>query len=301
MTYHKFEIFLDVAESGSMSETGRRFYISPSSVSQTISSLEQFYNITLFYRNGKRLTLTPAGLILSSYARRIVALYQEAEASLSQKGVRIIRVGSSISLAPAFISPLVFKFQQDPHNTGIEINLTINHHNKLIQQILNYELDIAGISLSSFEQPRLKIYPLFQDPVKFCCSSEHPLAFRSHITFQDLCGQNITLPPSSSSLRVRFEQCARKEGVILKNILTSNNTSTIKELVLCNQTISPLSSILVQNEVSQGKLVQLNLDGFSFDRRFALVHRNDKQLLPEQERFIQSCLAAVPKEKTICS
>lgn len=296
MTYHKFEIFLDVAESGSMSETGRRFFISPSSVSQTIASLEKFYNVTLFYRNGPRLCLTPAGLILSSYARRITALYREAEASLTQKSSRMIRVGCSNSLAPTFISPLVQRFQSDSQNAGVEITLTISHHNKLIQQILNYELDIAAISLSSFEeQPRLKIYPLFQDPVRLCCSCEHPFASRPQITFRDLCDQSITLPPSSSSLRIRFEQCSRKEGVILRNILTSNNTPTIKDMILRNQTISPLSAILVHPEVALGKIVLLNLEGFSFERRYALIHRNDKQLLPEQEAFIQACLASVPK------
>ena len=290
MTYHKFEIFLDLAESGSMSETARRFYISPSSVSQTISSLEQNYHTVLFERQGKRLTLTSAGQILSSYARQIVALYQEAEARLSRSSIRMIRVGSSLSVSSVFTSPAIFQFRQNPLNTGIEISLTIDNHNKIIRQLSNYELDIAVVSLSSYEQPRLTVYPLFPDPVRLCCSSQHPLASRSRVTFSDLADQNITLLPPNSSLRTRFEQCAKKEGVLLRNILTSNNQQSIKDLVLHNQTISRLPSILIRDEVKNGLLSVLDVDGFSYIKQFALVHRNDRELSEEEARFVKICL-----------
>ena len=62
--------FLAVAEAGSFSRAADRLGISQPSVSQQMRDLEMGLRVSLFQRRGKRILLTPTGLIFQEHARR---------------------------------------------------------------------------------------------------------------------------------------------------------------------------------------------------------------------------------------
>ena len=62
MLNHNLKIFLAVAQTGSITETAKKMYISQPSVSQSIKTLETELNVKLFYRNKRHgVKLTEAG------------------------------------------------------------------------------------------------------------------------------------------------------------------------------------------------------------------------------------------------
>src|SRR5260370_29538828 len=64
--------FLAVAEAGSFSREADRLGISQPSVSQQMRDLEAGLRVPLFQRRGKRILLTPRGLIFQEHARAIL-------------------------------------------------------------------------------------------------------------------------------------------------------------------------------------------------------------------------------------
>ena len=64
--------FLAVAGAGSFSRAADRLGISQPSVSQQMRDLEAALRVSLFQRRGKRILLTPAGLIFQKHARAIL-------------------------------------------------------------------------------------------------------------------------------------------------------------------------------------------------------------------------------------
>src|SRR5205085_3610012 len=64
--------FLAVAEAGSFSRAADRLGISQPSVSQQMRDLETALRVVLFQRRGKRILLTPRGLIFQEHARAIL-------------------------------------------------------------------------------------------------------------------------------------------------------------------------------------------------------------------------------------
>ena len=74
MTIRHLQIFIAVAETGSMSAAAKRLYISQPTVSQVIAEMEEEYGVLLFERLAKRLCITDAGSRLLGYARHAVAL-----------------------------------------------------------------------------------------------------------------------------------------------------------------------------------------------------------------------------------
>src|ERR1700692_4784575 len=70
--------FVSVIDAGGFTRAGERVHRTQSTVSQQIRRLEDTLGRELRHRNGKRATPTEEGERLLSYARRILALAEEA-------------------------------------------------------------------------------------------------------------------------------------------------------------------------------------------------------------------------------
>lgn len=61
MTLQQMRYFVKVADYGSISETAKRLFAAPSSISAAVRTVEEYYGVTAFVRTSKGVTLTAAG------------------------------------------------------------------------------------------------------------------------------------------------------------------------------------------------------------------------------------------------
>ncbi len=86
--------FVAVAESRSFTQAGTRLHRTQSTVSQQIGRLEAYLDAPLFDRDTRRVTLTEAGERYIAYARRLLAVDEEARAALrAGTGAVFLHVG----------------------------------------------------------------------------------------------------------------------------------------------------------------------------------------------------------------
>jgi DNA-binding transcriptional LysR family regulator len=78
--------FVAIVDTGSMLSASEHVFVTQSALSLQIKRLEELLQQTLFRRDGRRLSLTPAGGLLLDYARRMLALHDEAVAAVSDNG-----------------------------------------------------------------------------------------------------------------------------------------------------------------------------------------------------------------------
>src|SRR4051812_36918540 len=79
------ETFARAAELLSFTATARALGLTQAAVSQRVAALEADLGVPLFRRQGGRVALTEAGQRLHDYARRILALHQEARAEVTAR------------------------------------------------------------------------------------------------------------------------------------------------------------------------------------------------------------------------
>ena len=72
MRIESLELFLSVAEHGSVSRTAKQHFISQQGVSSALKALEKELGTPLFTRGGPKLELTERGRAIASEAQRIV-------------------------------------------------------------------------------------------------------------------------------------------------------------------------------------------------------------------------------------
>src|SRR5438132_11634719 len=98
--------FLAVAEAGSFSRAADRLGISQPSVSQQMRDLETGLRVPLFQRRGKRILLTPRGMIFQEHARAVLRQLENFLQELNSEPGQL-RGALHLGVIPVLNVPLV--------------------------------------------------------------------------------------------------------------------------------------------------------------------------------------------------
>ncbi|MDT8914800.1 LysR family transcriptional regulator [Amycolatopsis sp. PS_44_ISF1] len=142
---------------------------SPSSVSQQLAVLETETRTQLLERTGRRVRLTPAGLILARRGRAVLDHMDAVEAelrSLGEEPVGRVRLGAFQSAVPTLAMPAVTRLAQaHPH---LEVQLLHLEPHESLPALRAGDVDIIITTPDFVEQPLgpdLDLVPLTTDPV----------------------------------------------------------------------------------------------------------------------------------------
>src|SRR5262244_4139588 len=103
--------FVSVVDAGSFTRAGERVHRTQSTVSQQIRRLEEVIGCPLLHRNGKQAAPTEEGERLLSYARRILALAEEARDVVARpEGDGVVRLGIPEDFAAYRLAELLSGF-----------------------------------------------------------------------------------------------------------------------------------------------------------------------------------------------
>lgn len=89
MELEQLKIFCAAAERGSLSRTAAALYISHSTVSRAIASLEREVGAELFFRDSRGVSLTPAGELMLDGAVRILNMEEQLRDTVRNSGGKI--------------------------------------------------------------------------------------------------------------------------------------------------------------------------------------------------------------------
>lgn len=135
--------FVTVSELGTVTRAGDVLGRSQPAISLQLKRLEEILECSLFKRDGTRLALTREGTRFMDYARRILALNDEAVANLIQAGVTgRIRFGIPGEFAPRLLPQILGRFSQTHPGVSLEINCDLSK-NLLASRVDAYDLILA--------------------------------------------------------------------------------------------------------------------------------------------------------------
>jgi LysR family transcriptional regulator, transcriptional activator of the cysJI operon len=274
MNFRHLKIFITVCEVGNMTRAAKELYMTQPSVSQAIMELEKYYGARLFERLNHRLFLTAGGERLRSYAQQILNLSEQAEkdlAGLSQGGS--LRIGASLTIGAYLLPGLVADFQQQ--HPQVDVFTRVDNTNVIEQLLLEDKLDLGLVEGPTFS-PHIVEEFFSHDELVFIAAPQHPLALPGKRTAQDLNGQAFIVREAGSGTQNIFEHSMREAGLTWKTAGVYNNNQAMKQAVSANLGLAMVSKIAVAEEVQQGKIVALEVEGISVKRKFNLVYHQQK-------------------------
>jgi DNA-binding transcriptional LysR family regulator len=105
--------FVAIVDTGSMLNASEKVFVTQSALSLQIKRLEELLQQALFHRDGRRLTLTPAGDLMLDYSRKVLNLHDEAVAAVTAGHFAgPARIGMVQDFAEMLLSGLLARFSE---------------------------------------------------------------------------------------------------------------------------------------------------------------------------------------------
>lgn len=167
VTLWGIEVFLAAAEEGAISAAARRLGVSPSAVSQQLSSLEAALGTVLLDRGARPMTMTPAGTMFRRHAQVILNAEAEARAELALSdlsGLTTLRLGLIEDLDAEVTPRLLAELADGMKGCRFLLETGASHH--LLERLSTRALDIvvaADAALDAAEGWR-EVHPLLAEP-----------------------------------------------------------------------------------------------------------------------------------------
>jgi len=170
--------FVHLAQSLHFGKTSEALHVSPSTLSRSISRLEDEMGVALFERDNRSVALTNAGKKFRVFAEDTLSRWQHLINDLNQAPTDLtgqIRIYCSVTASYSFMLELLTEFRS--HYPNIEVILETGDAAQSVQRVMDQDIDLAVAPkpdqmpnqmdfLSLVTTPLLFIGPAVDCPVK---------------------------------------------------------------------------------------------------------------------------------------
>jgi DNA-binding transcriptional LysR family regulator len=284
----QLEIFVKVAELGSFSRAAEALFLTQPTVSEHIRTLEDELGVRLLDRLGRGAAVTRAGQLLSSYAKRLLALSREARQAMDGFQGRMsgeLQVGASTIPGEYVLPAMIGRFKEK--YPDISITLLIGDSQAVIDWVAEgrAELGVVGARLSHRGVDYKELMP---DDVVVVVPAAHPWHGRRQITLEELRGEPLLIRERGSGTRAALEAAlgeAKQDLSSFRLVGEMGSTQAIKQAVKAGVGISVVSKRAVEEECKAGVLWCLRIKDLKVVRSFYLATHKERSRSPLAEAF----------------
>ena len=227
--------FVSVVDVGGFTRAGERVHRTQSTVSQQIKRLEEDVGQPLLNRSGKDVTPTEAGERLLSYARRLLALAEEARDVMTRPGNEgAVRLGVPEDFAAYRLTKLLAAFSRS--HPSLRLDVRADQSANLKRDLECGDLDLALFKRAAGEKGGIAVWP---ERVHWITSKSHPVDSKTGSV--PLIGY-----PAGCLYRARAIHALESEGRTWHMAYTSSNLAGIQAAVAAGMGLSILSEIAIQ-------------------------------------------------------
>jgi DNA-binding transcriptional LysR family regulator len=287
MEMSQLEFLLKVVEEGSFSKAAQRVYRTQPAISIAIRRLEEEVGAALFDRTQKTPTLTEAGQIVYDYAQRIIALRDQARASvenLKKLEQGCVRIGSNESTSLYLLPEIILAFRERHPKVKVEIFRHVS--DRLPREILDRKVDFALMAHEPSEK-ELEAFPVLKDELILIMSPKHPLSKQECVTVKELGKESFLAHNVQTASRKKVVETFAKSNTPLNITLELDTVETIKRFVRKNLGLALVPRMCVNEEIERGALATIPVKGLNYSRTLWAVHRRGAAFSPAVAAFLK--------------
>jgi DNA-binding transcriptional LysR family regulator len=291
MDLHQLYIFTKVVEHKSFSKAAEAIFLSQSTVSTHIQSLEKHLKVNLFDRIGRESILTPYGERLYQWALKLLLLKDQALFDISHGGADLggeIRMCASTVPGQFLVPKMIKQFRKDYPNAKFHISQAPSK--MVAEKVLDGTVDL-GILGEKYENDKLEYVPLLKERLVLISSSDFP--FTGPVQFESILNYPFVMRNSDSGTNSILERFLKKKRIPIDRLNIIAHTDCSQSLV---QFVKEGIGVAIISEIAAQALrtEQLNIHpvlDFSEERYFYLaIHKNKTQSMLAK-LFIEASIA----------
>lgn len=218
MEIRQLEYFIAVADEMNFSRAAQKVHVVQSALSTSVGKLEKELGVELFDRSRQKIRITPAGELFLDHARRVIR-----EARLANESVRdyrgelsgTVEFGLLVSLGQLDLPQILGEFHRDYPLVRIRLRQSQSQLGlaAYLSAIAEGTFDLALVSAPDSFPARVTMRLLCEEPLRFVCRSDHPLARRASVGMADLAGEDLIGWPAEFGLRRVVEDAFDAAGL----------------------------------------------------------------------------------------
>ena len=229
MYYKWLQAFHAVAVNQSFTIASNVLGIGQPTLSIHVANLEKHFEIELFYRRNRKVTLTPLGKTLLTITKGLYGYEREAIALLQaskEMNTGELRIHATV----AYDVMEVLETFRSKH-PKIVSKVTLGNEHEVLKSLEQFSSDI-GVIGRAITDNRYSSYFFSRHEVKAIFNTSHPLAQRRKISLEDLDGYHMILRPKSSTTRQAFEAAVKNTKFKIHTVMEMNSREAIREAVI---------------------------------------------------------------------
>ena len=300
MELSQLEFFVTVVEEGGFSKAAERVFRTQPAVSIAIRRLEEEIGASLFERSQKAPVLTEVGEIFYDYARRILALRDQAlgvvnELQLLKRGR--VRIGANESTSLYLLPHLILQYRSQYPNVMVEI---FRHtSDRLPREVLDRNVDFALMAYEPVDN-ELESFAVLHDKLVLIVHPEHALAARESIKIEELGHESFLSHNVKTGSRYKVTEAFAQHHTPLNITLELATIETIKRFVQLKIGLAFVPRMCVAEELARGTLKSVPVEDLVYERTIFATYRKGIQLSEATAAFLkilrQKATAAPPPQ-----
>lgn len=228
LNFSQIRAFHALAETGSVTAAAEKLFLTQPAVTLQLKALQDYYGITLLYKQGRSIELAPAGLELHALTKRLFSIVRETDeflTSMDNLEQGHLTIGAD---SPFHVMKLMADFKKNYE--GISISIALGNTEEVFQNILHCHSDVAVIA-SYIDEGRISKIPFCASPLVLIVSKQHEWSSRSSITIEELQDIPMIQREEGSATRACFERALQKVNVQPYFFLQIDTREAVREAV----------------------------------------------------------------------
>ncbi|MDN6605656.1 LysR family transcriptional regulator [Brevibacterium sp.] len=272
---------LAVVEYGSIHLAARALFVSHSTASRQVRTLEDHYGTTLFERSATGVVPTGQGMAVADFARRMIAESELLSDSFGgySRSVETITVVTSTGLGQTVVADAINEVMTITDR--VQISVLDRNSLEALQVLKRRQADLCvNFSVSSHnhvEIPGVRRVDQIQARNFAVLDSTHPLAGRSSLRIRDLVDYPIATLPAGNTARMRIEQAVRAQGQVFSPAGEATCPVLTLRAVAGTTMIAMMAQRTIPDTLAEAGCTAVELDDPSLDARFIQVLVADPQ------------------------
>ena len=287
MQIETLKVFCDLVDTASFSQAASLNSITQSAVSQQIRALEQRYHVSLIERGKKNFAVTQEGKAFLQASREILHTFESLGDRIKELQNVVageLHVATVYNIGLHELPPFLKKFK----GAYPEVNVLVNYRRsaQVYTDVLEGDADLGLVAFPT-KRTGLVVEDFRRDKLVLICHPGHPLAERDHVTLHDLEGVKFIAFEDDLPIRKVVDRLLREQGIHVQQTMEFDNVETVKRAVEIEGGVSIVPQTSVEDEVRNGELVALEVEGFGLWRPLAVIYRRHRPISPAQKQFVE--------------
>lgn len=288
MHIENFKIFSDLVESQSFSRAAKLNGVTQSAVSQQLRAMEKYFNILIVDRSQKQFRLTREGQKLYESSREILHRYDKLISDLQEMKKVIsgtIHISTVYSIGLHELPPYIKIFLQE--FPSVNVRVEYRRSNLVYEDILQNSVDL-GLVAFPVKMRQLEVIPFQEDRLVLICSPQNKLGSMKEVSVETLQGERFIGFDPDIPTRKATDVIFKENKIEIEPVMEFDNIETVKRAVEIDAGVAIVPQTTIQNEIKQGLLCAVNIEGNQLTRPLAIIHRKGRVLTPAMRKFIST-------------